>query len=372
MKVAFLGIKSLPSTSGADRVVEAIVTRLPIDIEAYVYCDLEYTRADYFTPNVKIIRIKAFPGKYFRPVSLLLASTFHALFWGKYDLIHIHHVESCFVAPLLRLRFKVIATSHGPAYAREKWNSFAKFLIHLMDYFYLWFPNVITSVSFPLTQEYSRFGRTVVYIPNGVDSTPEVDEEASTNALEAAGADHKFLLFVAARMDPTKGCHLLIEAFEKIAPDDIQLVIVGDTTTKPDYGNELLSKANNNIRFVPFTKSKPELMGIIMKSKIFVLPSTIEAMSMTLLEASSLGRPIICSDIPANVSVIGKFALFFRNGDVNDLKEKIIKGLENPEEMDEMGYKGQTWVRDNFSWDAIVTKYYNLYRRTIFTNRSQD
>jgi hypothetical protein len=134
-KVAYIGIKGLPSKGGAERVVEAIVHRLKHRYDLTVYCNSRYTPKDTNIPGIKLIRIPTFPGKHLQPLSLMLFSTFHALFFGDYDFIHLHNAEACFVAPILRMRYRIIATSHGPAYERQKWGKIAMILIGAIDYF---------------------------------------------------------------------------------------------------------------------------------------------------------------------------------------------------------------------------------------------
>ena len=130
MKVAYLGIKGLPSHGGAERVVEALATRMaPLGITPVVYCDQDYTPADVVIPGVQLIRISAAAGKHARQTTLNLRAAWHALRYGQYDLIHLHNAEASFVLPLLRLRYRVVATSHGPAYRRAKWGPVAKRLI---------------------------------------------------------------------------------------------------------------------------------------------------------------------------------------------------------------------------------------------------
>jgi len=365
MNIAYLGIKGLPSKGGAERVVGALVHRLARRHNLTVYCNSRYTPKGAQVPRVRLIRIPTLPGKYFQAISLFVFSTLHALFKGDYDLIHVHNAEACFVVPFLRLRYRVIATSHGPAYARDKWGWLAKKLIRLNDYFFAWFPNTITSVSRPLAEEYERrYKKQVHYLPNGVENHPPLDMDAAAAVLKAKGIRGDYILFAAGRLDPTKGCHLLLQAFARL-DRDIQLLVVGDTMTVPTYGQKLQQMADGRVRFIPFIQSKAVLFGIVQSAKFFVFPSTIEGMSMMLLEAASLGVPIVCSDIPENVAVLGERALYFRSGDVEDLANKLNWALEHPQTMRELGKAAQEWVKQNYSWDVIAAQYEKLYQQLL-------
>ena len=336
MKVAYLGIKGVPSQWGADRVVEAIARELAGRHEITVYCNRRHTPAAAALPGIKLVRIPSPPGKHLQPVVYFSLSALHA-FFQRYDVVHIHNAEACFVAPLLRLRHPVMATSHGPAYARDKWGKLGKRLIRLLDVFFVCFPCLLTSVSRPMAEDYQRrYGKPVHYLPNGVDAQPAVDSEAAANTLRARGSRGPYRLFAAGRLDPTKGCHLLLQAYNS-ALVALPLVVIGNMATLPAYSRELQSMAGERVRFIPFIEAKGELLGFVRGAQVFVFPSMVEAMSMMLLEAVSLGVPIVCSDIPENTAVLDEHALYFRSGDTADLAEKLQWALDHPEEMTRLG-----------------------------------
>lgn len=362
MKIAYLGIKGLPSKGGAERVVEAVVKRSTNGFRPVVYCDKNYTPAETQMPGVDFVRLPCLRGKYTRSLSLFILSAFHALLFGDYSVVHLHNSEACFIAPLLKLKYPIIGTNHGPAYERSKWNKLAKTLLRAIDYLYISVPNLLTSVSLPITRYYqSTFEKSVVYIPNGIDHDLPVDDEGASSTLKQYDVHSDYILFAAGRMDPTKGCHFLLEAFSDIKCD-LNLVVIGDSRTDAKYSRELWQIADARVRFIPFIGKKEELFGIFRKARFFVFPSTVEAMSMALLEAASLGLPVICSDIPANLAVLPEHALHFRSADVGDLQTKLAWAIDHPEEMTKLGIKAREWVREEFSWDVIAEKYMALYR----------
>lgn len=356
MRIAYVGIKGLPAKGGAERTVEAIVRRLAGQHEMTVYCDSRYTPPRAEVPGARLIRLPTLPGKHLRPLSSLAMSALHALFLGRYDLVHIHNVEACCVAPLLRLRFRVIATAQGLAYRRAKWGTLVRALLRLNDYFYTWFPHTSTSVSLPLAEEWQRrFGREVYYIPNGVDDH---------RLPERQWVESDYILFAAGRMDPTKGGHLLIQAFSQVETGK-RLLVVGELSTVPKYGRELQRMADDRVRFVPFISARGKLNELIRRTTFFVFPSTAEGMSLMLLEVASLGTALVCSDIPENVAVLQDHAVYFRSGDVEDLAEKLRWALNHQDEMRELGIRAQTHVRAHFAWDHIVSQYETLYQKAI-------
>ena len=115
MRIAYLGSKGLPSKSGTERVVEAIVTRLSGKHEITVYCDSRYTPAETKVAGVHLIRIATIKGKHIQAPYLFFISVLHALFC-RYDLIHLHGTDACFMLPILRIKYKVVI--HGTWCAR--------------------------------------------------------------------------------------------------------------------------------------------------------------------------------------------------------------------------------------------------------------
>jgi glycosyltransferase involved in cell wall biosynthesis len=96
-----------------------------------------------------------------------------------------------------------------------------------------------------------------------------------------------------------------------------------------------------------------------------VFPSTAEGMSVMFLEAASLGIPMVCSDIPENTTVLGDNVLYFRSGDPADLADKIRWAIENPQEMTRLSQSSRDWVRKNFSWEGVASKYDALYQQCL-------
>lgn len=366
MKIAYMGIKGLPSKGGAERVVEAVVERLKTKSRLTVYCSEKYTREDDRVGGVELMRLPCSGGKHLHSLSLFLLSAFHALVFGDYDLVHVHNAEACFVVPFLKFRYPVIATSHGPAYARDKWGRTAKLFLRLMDRLFILFPDLVTSVSLPFAEEYERkWQRRVHYTPNGVDNVLPADVKAAENVLKDCGIGKEYLLFAAGRVDRTKGCHDLLDAFSRLE-GEFELVVVGDVRTDPEYTKTLQRLAGRRVHFIPFIADKRTLFGILKKARLFIFPSTVEAMSMALLEAASLGVPIVCSDISANLAVLPcDLAVYFRAADPDNLKERLEWALSHPEEMVGMGEKAQEWVRHHFSWDTVASEYETLYRSLI-------
>ncbi|MEZ4515558.1 MAG: glycosyltransferase family 4 protein [Chloroflexota bacterium] len=364
-RVAYIGIKALPATMGVDSVVEKIVDGIdPTRFQPVVYVRAQEVPESVELPGIELVRITTLPGKYLKATSLFLLSALHALFFGKYDLINVHSTETCFVLPILRLRYRVISTAHGLARMEPddltKWGRL-KFMLVLPEIPLMYLSNIRTSVSKP-DKDFleSRYHKPVVYLPNGVEErTPDI--EAANELLSRYGLEPgKYIIFTAGRIVPRKGCHFVLEAMQQMG-DDVKLLVVGGADHVPEYAAKLHELADDRVHFCGFVSSKELLFGLIQQSQIFVFPTTYEAMAMTLLEVASLGTPLVASDIPENREVLPEQALFFKSGDVADLRNKMEWALANPGQMGLMAGKARKWVAANYMWPGIISEYEHLY-----------
>lgn len=355
-----MGIKGLPSKAGADRVVEGIADNLARDFEIHVYCSRDYSK-DYHPRHINLVKIRHIKGKHLFSFSLSVLSALHAVLLGNYDLVHVHNTDSGFIVPILRLRYEILGTSHGFPYRREKWGGFARRFFKLSEKLMFMFSTSMTCVSKSITQELTRmYKKRVLFIPNAIDKPEAVEDSAMFERHGLTGKD--YICFAAGRVDPTKGCHLLLKAFER-TDRDMRLAVVGDLGHKKDYADSLRETADDRVEFIPFISRKEILFGIVKNAKLFVFPSTVEAMSIMLLEVAALGVPIVCSDIVENVAVLEDRTTYFRSGDDRDLEKKIGLCLDNYEEAVAQADETKDWVLDNYRWESIAGQYKALYEK---------
>jgi glycosyltransferase involved in cell wall biosynthesis len=364
MRIAYIGSKGLPSRSGTERVVEAITSRLAGKHELTVYCDSRYTPKGTKVDGIHLIRINTIRGKHIQATSLFFLSALHALF-SQYDLIHVQGTDAGFIVPIIRLKYRVVSTAHGVPgrLIRLKWGKIARFFIKLMEYPFVYLSNYVTSVS-KLDADYlkARYKRNITYIPNGVDDYGQLDLDKVNRKLPQVGLEPgNYLLFAAGRIDPTKGCHLVLEALNHLG-NPHKLAIVGDLNQLPSYSDHLKEIADESkVIFIPPIFDRELLFGMVKQARLFIFPSTTEGMSMMLLEAATLQTPIICSDIPENKIVMQDNALYFHSEDAADLADKIEWALRHPSEISSLGLKASICVKNNLNWEKIVEQYENVY-----------
>jgi glycosyltransferase involved in cell wall biosynthesis len=98
----------------------------------------------------------------------------------------------------------------------------------------------------------------------------------------------------------------------------------------------------------------------------YVLPSLVEGLPISLIEAMSHSRPAVISDIPENIEVAGGIAESFRAGGAADLRRAMERLLSlSPQELEGMGRAGRLKVESEYDWDRIAARLEELYMELI-------
>jgi glycosyltransferase involved in cell wall biosynthesis len=222
-----------------------------------------------------------------------------------YDVIHFHAVGPSLVIPLAHVRRGpvVCATIHDQDYNKDKWSSFARWMLRLGEASACRYADAVIVVARYL-QAHLRLarGRETVYIPNGSDP---LTVRPASDFLRGVGLEpERYLLFMA-RLVPEKGCDVLIKAF-RASSTPYHLAIAGGSSHSDEHERELHRLAGDDprIRFLGF-QSGEALDELRSHAAAYVMPSRQEGLPLSLLEALWYGMPVIASDIPAVHEVDG-------------------------------------------------------------------
>jgi glycosyltransferase involved in cell wall biosynthesis len=365
MRIAHIGSKGLPSRGATERVVEAIATRQALDHDVTVYGSRRVCASARYA-GIRVVALPVPAWKHLGPVVLDVLSAACALVRG-YDVVHVHGSENAFVVPLLRLRSRVVTTNHGSPYEQRKWSRAARAIMRSVEGVSVRWASEATCVSRPRAERLqARYGVPVRFIPNGVDRHVSPEVGPATRLLASLDLEPgAYVMFSAARVDATKGCLTLIRAWRE-AGTGLPLLVVGDLWHTPGHEEELREAAQgSHVVFLPRLDDVGVLLGLIARSALFVFPSTVEAMSIMLLEAISTGARVVASDIAENMAVLPAGFPVFRAGDERDLTRAIAEALAEAER--DAAPRYACWARemaDAYDWDRIAEQYMQAYRGT--------
>lgn len=369
LRIAMLGHKRIPSREGGVEIVVAELATRMADKGYDVTC---YNRKGHHIGGSSFDeeRINEYRGVSIKSVwtvekrglaamTASFAASVRAAF-GRYDVVHFHAEGPCAMLWLPKFfRKKCIATIHGLDHQRAKWGRFASWYIrfgekcaaHLADEIVVLSENV---------QNYFKevYNRETVFIPNGV-SRPEIREADEIKSLYGVEKDG-YVLFLG-RLVPEKGVKYLVEAFRNTVTDK-KLVIAGGASDSGDYEAELkaLAQGDDRIVFTGFIQGRV-LEELYSNAYIYILPSDLEGMPLSLLEAMSYGNCCLTSDIPECATVTQDHGVTFRKGNVDDLKDKLQSLCNDAQAVNEFKNNAADFICNKYNWDDVTARTLRLY-----------
>ena len=374
LRVAMFGQKRLSREGGIEIVVKELCTRMARD-GCQVTC---YNRSGHHVSGAEYDEKIEYEGIRQRSVltiekkglAAVSSSAFAALYsaLGKYDVIHIHAEGPAFFAWLPKMFGKrVVVTVHGIDWQREKWKSgFGSKFIRQGEKNAVKYADEIIVLSKGVQDYFKKvYGRETNFIPNGVNR-PKL--RAAEQISEKFGLSKDSYILFLGRLVPEKGIRYLIEAFKQVKTNK-KLVIAGGSSDTDSFERELkdLAKNDERIIFTGFVQGSL-LDELYSNAYIYTLPSDLEGMPLSLLEAMSYGNCCLVSDIPECTEVVEDKALIFKKSDVSDLWEKLQDACNHPENVMELKKEAADFICKKYDWDDVVEKTRELYRRNKSVN----
>ncbi|MGE0385214.1 MAG: glycosyltransferase family 4 protein [Gammaproteobacteria bacterium] len=360
MKIAFICIKGMPIGGGVEKYTEELGSRLASrGHEVIVYCSRSYGTRDGAFKGMRIVTLPSVNSRSLQKLSLSAVATLHQFFERGIDIVHYHAIgPSVFCLVARAFGRKTVVQSHGHEWMRAKWGWAGKTFFRLTEIVGVRCANHMSAVSNLLKQYYeSKYRVPVSYVPTGVN--PPV-RRAPERIREFGLEGNDYILFMA-RLVVEKGAHYLIDAYKSLAPG-IKLVIAGDAQHEERYKELLRTKAAGHpgIIFTGFVTGalQEELFS---NARVYVLPSEIEGLPISLLEAMSYGHCCVVSDIPENQEALGGCGLLFRNKDPADLAIRLGEALLGGAAIEEMKRNAGRRALEEFTWDSIAVRFERIY-----------
>ena len=372
-RVAMIGHKFIPSRDGG---VEVVVSNLAPHLAEIGYDVTCYNRTNKqfkkLRKNGKLMReyrgvhLVWTPTVDRRGLAAMTSSVIATVMasFRRFDLVHFHTEGPCVLCWLPRLLGKKVGvTVHGLDHMRQKWGIFASAYIMQGEKAAIRHANSIIVLSKGVqTYFLEKYGRDTVLIPNGID--PAEIQPACEITKQFGLVSREYILFLG-RLVPEKGIHYLIKAYQKLSTDK-KLVIVGGTSDTDDYVRQLYVMAGDTSSII-FTGFQEGIVAeeLYSNAYLYVLPSDLEGMPLTLLEAMNYGCCCVTSDISECADVMDGCGVTFPHGNVEALRETLQDLCDHPDKAEANRSEARRVVSSKYTWQEVTAQTDELYRKLL-------
>jgi glycosyltransferase involved in cell wall biosynthesis len=283
---------------------------------------------------------------------------------NEIDILHCHQYTPWAYGLLASLasHVRVIFTEHGRFYPdRSSWKR--RFVNPLL----VRYTDAITAISRATKQALTEYE----YIPqnrievvyNGIQPLSP-DTKGTEKLRSELGIDRSTqILGTISRLDPIKNHRLLFNAYSELVkthPDTV-LVIVGDGPIRHELESQVTELGIS--QRVIFTGFQPEPANYLKMFDIFLLPSLSEGTAITLLEAMSLSKPSIVTNVGGNPEIIRQMenGLVVPTDQVDSLVEACRQLLDDESKQHDMGQAAKALFDQEFTVKQMTEKYQSIY-----------
>lgn len=371
MRICMLGHKRIPSREGGiEIVVEELAGRM-VQMGHDVTC---YNRGGHHVSGkefdktkqstYKGIRLKTVPTIDKKGLAAMSSSFFGAIMaaFGRFDVVHFHAEGTCVMLWMPKLLGKrCVATIHGLDHQRAKWGKLARTYIMLGEKCAVKYADEIIVLSEGVRKYFKdTYHRETCYIPNGVNRP--ILREADLITEKYGLKKDEYILFLG-RIVPEKGVQYLIEAFKEVGTDK-KLVIAGGASDTATFYEALkvMAQDDERILFTGFVNGQI-LEELYSNAYVYTLPSDLEGMPLSLLEAMSYGNCCLVSDIEECAAVVEDKAVVFGKSDVCDLRKKLHMLCVDAKMVQNYKQEASSYICNKYSWKDVMKKTLNLYTK---------
>jgi len=293
-----------------------------------------------------------------------------------YHIVHTHNSKAGFVG---RLAAKlagvpaVVHTVHGFSFHDQE-PSWRQGLFRSMERLASRWCDQLIFISQPLMAWALREGignkekMRRVYSGIELDRFQPVSEEKKTNLRRKWGlGELDAVVGIVSKLWDGKGHALLLDAFQEVrrAEEKARLMIVGEGYLLKDLRG-LVDKYGLD-GTVLFTGFQQDVAPLIATFDVAVLPSFFEGMGRVLLEAMAMGKPVVASRVGGIPDLVehGVNGYLVRPGSVDELKDALLRILNNPPLARKMGQAGRQKIKSEFDALAMVDAIERVYRQLL-------
>lgn len=295
------------------------------------------------------------------------------------DIIHLHFLHGFlslyigFLKRIKKINVPIVATSHGltSGYSSTVIQGTAILLKELSKRIIISNASAVTTVS---KSEYNYLRNYVSlkklsFIPNGIDTCVFKPDESKRNVLrEKLGFEEKdFVVLYFAHLRSAKGVSTFLKAISKIVEkeNNIKFVVAGSGPLSY-LVKAAEKKFESRVHALLGYVSDEEVPFLYNASDIYVLPSYVEGMPLSVMEAMASGKPVIATNV-SDVPILAKHGihgLIVPPGNAEKLAASIIKLAENPLLRKSMS-EANIHKMAEYDWEKIAKRYYEVYSNVL-------
>ena len=359
MKIVFIGGRDIHKLGGIENYMYNLATQLvKLGHTPVVYCESDRNETEYVN-GFKVIHQKSWGGRYLCKIWLSYKATWKSLKREKDVRVFHYNVWVPALASWLPKVFGkiTILQGHGFEWKRTKYTPFQQKVMRMMEWGGAKTHTHLVMVSQEQTDFYLKeYGKKCVTIPTAVN-IPEVGS-LNSDVLERYQLKEEGYFLFLGRLVQDKNPDYLIKAYLRSGISNKKLVIAGDNASDRKFVHYLHELAGESPNIV-FTGAvyKDDKESLLKNCFAFCIPSTIEGLPITLLEAMSYKRICLASEIPACREALGNYGVWVTPEKEEELAEKLLFIESYGDELKRKGIGVYQRILDEFTWEKVSLKY---------------
>lgn len=342
---------------GLEKFVLDLIDKYSLEIKPMIVCLEGKGELGGRYDDLDIVELRKEPGINIKTVKQLIS----LIKEKKVDVLHTHNPGPHFygaISGYLTGR-PVIHTKHGrnyPADIKKVWlNKISSFLTEKIV--------AVSQNAAEICLEVEKIPASkVTVILNGVDTNLFC-------AVDVGNRKDQGLVYVGivARLSVEKDHRTLLAACKLLTEKttEFHLEIIGDGPLRCVL--EATVKDLDLDKYVSFSGMRHNVSELLRQLDVFVLSSTTEGISLTLLEAMATELPIVATDVGGNPEVVidGETGYIVPSQNPEEMANKLFRLIDDENMRRQMGKKGRERVVENFSIKETARQYEELYSSVL-------
>lgn len=351
-KINIIGTVGVPACYGGfESLVENILDYTPEDVEYTVFCTsqkYENKLETYKGAKLKYLDLNANGKESIMYDFMSMKMSLDA------DIMLILGVSGCMFLPFIRKKFKgkIITNIDGLEWKRDKWNFFAKWLLHYSEKMAVRYSDIVIGDNKGITDYVKEaYNKEAILIAYGGDHVSKIEDDSLYEKYPFCKKPYSVTV---CRIEPENNIHKILEAYSRM-PEE-QLVMVGNWNNG-EYGSNLRDKylKFENIHLLDPIYESHTINWIRSNAAVYIHGHSAGGTNPSLVEAMNFGLPILAFDCVYNRETTNGQCLYWK--DSTDIENH----LKDRKDMSSIATKMKEIGSREYSWKKISEKYNDLY-----------